>query len=47
MEMNWSADVRNDELFYVTAQDTPAFRGICLGDTIDEVLDKFLCVDWN
>ena len=45
MEMNWSADVRNDELFYVTAQDTPAFRGICLGDTIDEVLDKFPCVD--
>ena len=45
MEMNWSADVRNDELFYVTAQDTPAFRGICLGDTIDEVFDKFPCVD--
>lgn len=45
MEMNWSADVRNDELFYVTAQDTPAFRGICLGDTINEVLDKFPCVD--
>ena len=45
MEMNWSGDVRNDELFYVTAQDTPAFRGICLGDTIDEVLDKFPCVD--
>ena len=45
MEMNWSADVRNDELFYVTAQDTPAFRGICLGDTIDEVLDKFPCTD--
>ena len=45
MEMNWSADVRNDELFYVTVQDTPAFRGICLGDTIDEVLDKFPCVD--
>lgn len=45
MEMNWSADVRNDELFYVTAQDTPAFRGICLGDTIDEVLDKFPCMD--
>ena len=31
--------------FYVTAQDTPAFRGICLGDTINEVLDKFPCVD--
>ena len=45
MEMNWSADVRNDELFYVTAQDAPAFRGICLGDTIDEVFDKFPCVD--
>ena len=45
MEMDWSADVRNDELFYVTAQDAPAFRGICLGDTIDEVFDKFPCVD--
>ena len=25
MEMNWSADVRNDELFYVTAQDILTF----------------------
>lgn len=31
MEMNWSADLRNDELFYVTAQDSrlcvPPHRG--------------------
>ena len=31
MEMNWSADVRNDELFHVTVQDSrlcvPPHRG--------------------
>ena len=45
MEMTWSGKVINDELVYTTAQDAPAFRGICLGDTIDEVFDQFPCTD--
>ena len=45
MEMTWSANVVNDELVYITSQDAPAFRGICLGDSIDDVLAKFPCMD--
>ncbi len=45
MELRWDGTVENDEIVCETAQDAPAFRGICLGDTIDEVLDKFPCVD--
>ncbi len=44
-EMTWIADVESDELVYTTSQDVPAFRGICLGDTIDEVFDQFPCTD--
>ena len=44
-EMIWIAEVENDELVYTTSQDVPAFRGICLGDTIDEVFDQFPCTD--
>ena len=44
-EMTWIAEVTNDELVYTTSQDVPAFRGICLGDTIDEVFDQFPCTD--
>ena len=44
-EMIWIANVENDELVYTTSQDAPAFRGICLGDTIDEVFDQFPCTD--
>ena len=44
-EMTWIAEVANDELVYTTSQDVPAFRGICLGDTIDEVFDQFPCTD--
>ncbi len=44
-EMTWIAEVANDELVYTTPQDVPAFRGICLGDTIDEVFDQFPCTD--
>ena len=44
-EMIWIANVENDELVYTTSQDVPAFRGICLGDTIDEVFDQFPCTD--
>ena len=43
--MIWIANVENDELVYTTPQDVPAFRGICLGDTIDEVFDQFPCTD--
>ena len=45
MELRWDGTVENDEIICETAQDVPAFRGICLGDTIDEVFDKFPCVD--
>ena len=45
MELGWNAAVENDEIIFETAQDTPAFRGICLGDTIDTVLEKFPCAD--
>ena len=45
MELCWDGTVENDEIVCETAQDAPAFRGICLGDTIDEVFDKFPCVD--
>ena len=45
MEMTWIAEVESDELVYTTSQDVPAFRGICLGDTIDEVFDQFPCTD--
>ena len=45
MELRWDGTVENDEIVCETAQDAPAFRGICLGDTIDEVFDKFPCVD--
>ena len=45
MEMTWSGKVINDELVYTTSQDAPAFRGICLGDTIDDVLAKLPCAD--
>ena len=45
MELHWNGTVENDEIVCKTAQDAPAFRGICLGDTIDEVFDKFPCVD--
>ena len=44
-EMIWIANVENDELVYTTSQDVPTFRGICLGDTIDEVFDQFPCTD--
>ena len=44
-EMIWIANVENDELVYTTSQDVPAFRGICLGDTINEVFDQFPCTD--
>ena len=44
-EMTWIAEVANDELVYTTSQDAPAFRGICLGDTINEVFDQFPCTD--
>ena len=44
-DMIWIANVENDELVYTTSQDAPAFRGICLGDTIDEVFDQFPCTD--
>ena len=44
-EMTWIAEVANDELVYTTSQDVPAFRGICLGDTINEVFDQFPCTD--
>ena len=44
-EMTWLAEVANDALVYTTSQDVPAFRGICLGDTIDEVFDQFPCTD--
>ena len=44
-EMTWIADVESDELVYTTSQDVPAFRGICLGDTIGEVFDQFPCTD--
>ena len=44
-EMTWIAEVANDALVYTTSQDVPAFRGICLGDTIDEVFDQFPCTD--
>ena len=44
-EMTWIAEVESDELVYTTPQDAPAFRGICLGDTIDEVFDQFPCTD--
>ena len=44
-EMIWIANVENDELVYTTSQDAPAFRGICLGDTIDKVFDQFPCTD--
>ena len=45
MELHWNGAVENDEIVCKTVQDTPAFRAICLGDTIDEVFDKFPCVD--
>ena len=45
MEMEWNAAVENDEIVFETAQDAPSFRGICLGDTIDTVLEKFPCAD--
>ncbi len=45
MELRWDGTVENDEIICETAQDAPSFRGICLGDTIDEVFDKFPCVD--
>ena len=45
MEMTWSGKVINDELVYTTAQDAPAFRGICLGDPIGDVLAKLPCTD--
>lgn len=45
MEMEWNAAVENDEIIFETAQDAPSFRGICLGDTIDTVLEKFPCAD--
>ncbi len=45
MELHWNGTVENDEIVCKTVQDAPAFRGICLGDTIDEVFDKFPCVD--
>ena len=45
VEMTWIADVESDELVYTTSQNVPAFRGICLGDTIDEVFDQFPCTD--
>ena len=44
-EMTWIAEVANDEFVYTTSRDVPAFRGICLGDTIDEVFDQFPCTD--
>ena len=44
-EMTWIAEVESDKLVYTTSQDVPAFRGICLGDTIDEVFDQFPCTD--
>ena len=44
-EMTWIAEVERDNLVYTTSQDVPAFRGICLGDTIDEVFDQFPCTD--
>ena len=44
-EMTWIAEVESDNLVYTTSQDVPAFRGICLGDTIDEVFDQFPCTD--
>ena len=44
-ELRWNGTVKNDEIVCETAQDVPAFRGICLGDTIDEVFDKFPCTD--
>ena len=44
-EMTWLAEVANNALVYTTSQDVPAFRGICLGDTIDEVFDQFPCTD--
>ena len=43
--MTWIAEVESDEIVYTTSQDVPAFRGICLGDTIDEVFDQFPCTD--
>ena len=45
MEMTWSGKVINDELVYTTSQDAPAFRGICLGDPIGDVLAKLPCTD--
>lgn len=45
MEMEGNAAVENDEIIFETAQDAPSFRGICLGDTIDTVLEKFPCAD--
>lgn len=45
MELNWNATVENDELIYEPEQDVPAFRDICLGDSIGEVLSKFPCAD--
>ena len=45
VELCWNAAVENDEIIFETAQDAPAFRGICLGDTIDDVFDKFPCTD--
>ena len=44
-ELRWNGTVKNDEIIFETAQDAPSFRGICLGDTIDEVFDKFPCTD--
>ena len=44
-ELRWNGTVKNDEIICETAQDAPSFRGICLGDTIDEVFDKFPCTD--
>ena len=45
MEMEWNAAVENDEIVFETTQDAPSFRGICLGDTIGTVLEKFPCAD--
>ena len=45
MEMTWSGKAINDELVYTTSQDAPAFRGICLGDPIGDVLAKLPCTD--
>ena len=45
MELRWNGTVKNNEIVFDTAQDVPSFRDIRLGDTLDEVFDKFPCVD--